>query len=125
VYIVPWFEELKNKYPLVYKEYPRAGVWIVDGWIPMVEKLSKELSDYLEIANIDDFQVDQIKEKFGSLRFYCSRPLDIGVREIISKYEDLSTKICTVCGEHANRYKDADGRFHLLCEPHINELGNK
>ena len=46
------------------------------------------------------FRVTQIKEKFGSLRFYY-----VGGREevwkVISKYENLSSKTCIVCGKPA------------------------
>jgi len=76
-----------------------------DGWRiafgeQMCEEIRKELikNDYLE-----KYRITQIKEKFGSLRWYdfgCTEKMH---REIIPKYEQLSARTCIKCGKPATR----------------------
>jgi hypothetical protein len=120
-----FFEELKSIAPKVYPEYPRCGIWIPDGWKKLVKDLSVKLNQYCIDGSVDDFKVTQIKEKFFGLRFYTSRPVDPNIDKLISEAEEKSYKLCTVCGEHGDRYCDSSGRYHVLCKIHIDELGNK
>ena len=67
------------------------------GWHQLLVELDEELSE------IDpDYKIDQIKEKFGALRFYYTtttrrkRLMD----SIISKYEKLSTETCEISGKN-------------------------
>lgn len=46
----------------------------------------------------DEFIFEQVKEKFGELRIYCSHS-NREVNEIINKYEVLSNNICIHCGK--------------------------
>jgi hypothetical protein len=70
-----------------------------NGWYQLIFKLCRQIKKYLrkhpEIAK--DFQVVQIKQKFGGLRFYVSAS-----SEIISRYIHLamhkSYNICESCG---------------------------
>lgn len=120
-----FFLELKELAPKVYPDYPRSGIYVPDGWLELIRKLSVDINQYCIDCSIDDFRVDQIKEKFGGLRFYVSRPTDPNVSALISAAEERSYKLCTVCGEHGDRYCDSSGRYHRLCKIHIDELGNK
>ena len=120
-----FFLELKELAPKVYPVYPRSGIWIPEGWKSLIRKLSKDINQYCIDGGIDDFRVDQIKEKFGGLRFYVNRPVDPNVDKMIADAEEKSYKLCTECGEHGDRYCDSSGRYHRLCKIHIDELGNK
>ena len=78
------------------------------GWHSIVRALSEEIRFYLVNKGIDPyaFHIDQLKEKFGSIRLYYSLHLDgkfddEGIDEIIQKYEELSEHKCCECGEEA------------------------
>ena len=77
-----------------------------DGWqIAFGEQMCEEIRDALiEDGDLDRYRVSQIKEKYGSLRWY-----DNGVRvgsrvhDIVRKYEFMSAGTCIVCGKPATR----------------------
>lgn len=75
-----------------------------DGWrIAFGEQLCEELKDVLMRDEcLDEYRITQIKEKFGSLRWYDFGNTYDGYK-IISKYENLSRKTCIVCGKPATR----------------------
>ena len=69
-------------------------------------QMCEELRDMLlECDYLDKYRISQVKEKFGSLRWY-----DDGVPEKIYekytnwliKYEKISAKTCIMCGEPGN-----------------------
>ena len=71
------------------------------GWIPIIEKLTKDLHELETVININ-----QVKEKFGGLRYYVSYPedekydkeeVDIA-EELIRKAEEETLHTCQVCG---------------------------
>lgn len=79
--------------------------WLDDmpiGWrIAFGEQLCKEIKEELVKNNeLDSYQIIQIKEKFGGLRWYDNSSLP-GIQVIIAKYEALSEKICINCGKPA------------------------
>lgn len=120
-----WYDELHEKYPKVLPEYPRSGIWVLEGWKPMIERLLGQINEYVTKNEINDFRIDQIKEKFWELRVYHSHPLNHEIQKMIDDASGIIGHICTECGAPANRYQDSDGRYHRLCNDHINELGNK
>lgn len=79
-----------------------------DGWrIAFGDDLLKELKDILVRSEfLDKYRIEQIKEKFGTLRWY-----DNGVPhavydeyiEMMRKYESMSERTCIVCGAKATR----------------------
>lgn len=73
-------------------------------------QMCEELRDILIEGNyLDEYQVFQVKEKYGCLRWY-----DNGVpesiwdkyRDWLNKYEDLSEKTCVGCGKPATMRTD-------------------
>ena len=73
------------------------------GWrISFGRKLCEELKEELIENNaLDSYEVEQVKEKFGGLRWYdnCYLP---GLQVIIAKYAVLSEKTCIICGKPAD-----------------------
>ena len=65
------------------------------GW-----EMLRELAAVINEDKLEQFTILQIKEKFGSLRFYASGGNE-KTHEIIAKYEELSYKICVECGKPA------------------------
>ena len=66
--------------------------------------------------------VDQVKEKYGSLRFYASGYTD-KQRNYIHFAECMSTVTCEVCGAPGETY--TDGWHETLCETHAKETGHE
>lgn len=71
-----------------------------DGWRKAFgEMLCEEIYNALvECGGLDDYRIEQIKEKWGMLRWY-SYPSYEEVERIIDKYSVLSENICIICGK--------------------------
>ena len=82
-----------------------------DGWYSLIYNLCKELMGVPHPAPT----AAQVKEKYGTLRFYVDHGT-IEHENIIAHYEQLSSKTCEVCGEPG--YRRAGGWIRSLCETH-------
>jgi len=76
---------------------------IPQGWyIAFGEQMIDELNDLLiKYDFVTHYSIAQIKEKFGTLRWYDNGVPEAGVDEFYAwedKYERLSAKTCIVCG---------------------------
>ncbi|MBR6500777.1 MAG: hypothetical protein IKT25_04610, partial [Firmicutes bacterium] len=84
-----------------------------DGWVDtFVPELIKELAHVLG-SYVEDFEVLQVKEKYGMLIFYWNwkdrdyteneqydlREMTIEIDDIIKRYEKISSLTCVVCGK--------------------------
>ena len=71
-----------------------------DGWKKAFgEMMCEEIYNALVKCNgLNDYRIEQIKEKFGQLRWY-GYPSYKEVEEIIDKYSVLSENICIICGK--------------------------
>lgn len=59
----------------------------------------KELGKAVRHAGLEhEFQILEIKEKYGGYRLYAA-PLTDEIDDVISKYEALSQRICVQCGK--------------------------
>lgn len=68
-----------------------------EGWYQLIHDLDAEL------AEIDpDYTIDQVKEKFGTLRFYYRTDTKRGrlMDSIVSQYEKLSASTCEISGKN-------------------------
>ena len=88
------------------------GRWIRcgPGWYPILARLEERL------RQIDsDYQVYQIKEKFGTLRFYwTSRNRDAGTAAVADA-EAESARTCEQCG-NPGRLRKRNGWFRTVCD---------
>jgi len=92
------------------------------GWrIAFSDSLLKELKDALG-DYIYEYMVTDIKEKYGTLRWY-----DFGSPEeatkVITKYEKLSANTCIVCGKKATHI--TEGYIEPLCEECYKRIGRQ
>lgn len=104
-----------------------------DGWYNLIYNLCKDIKHYYDTheSNIIDkewkivgqkkgvpehFYVTQVKEKFGSLRFYITgAPQQI--HDMIHKAENKSYYICEGCGEKGEYYyRDELPWIQTLCD---------
>lgn len=110
-------DEIDEDYDYKYTFYDN----IPQGWRKAFGmKMLKELKEILNKAHyLDDYRVVQVKEKFGTLRWYDNgAPEDI-YTELInwnSKYEALSALTCIDCGEPAIGM--TTGWINPVCEKH-------
>lgn len=96
------------------------GRWIScdAGWYPLITTLGADL------ARVDPhYEVHQIKEKFGALRFYADTNLggDLGERfdALIEDAEARSAHICERCGSHSAELCSSGTtymRYKTLCD---------
>jgi len=89
--------------------------WLADpeckaGWMPLLNELDERLR-----AQWPDYTIDQVKEKFGTLRFYAQLGIPIpdedddqyaqwvvnydAFHAIIAEYEGKSAEVCEACGK--------------------------
>ena len=104
-------EELKKK---INPDYWKS-IDVDEGWYQLVIDCDKELTE------VDpNYQIYQVKEKFGGLRYYTkqSNPDDKAMSEriagIIAKYEDIASKTCSATGEPGVLMKSIGGWYKTL-----------
>ena len=61
------------------------------------------------------FAVDQVKEKFGTLRFYC--PGNDRIYNFVHMAEELSALMCEVCGK-PGKLESPNGWMSTVCKEH-------
>ena len=108
-------EELDDKlvkdFPNLYKDrYASMQVTCMcwgfpgDGWFDLIYKLSEKLEKLildLPEAERKSCCASQVKEKFGTLRFYMDGATD-EMYDLVGKAENESGKICEDCGKPGN-----------------------
>jgi hypothetical protein len=96
-----------------------GGFAVGAGWWPMIETLCGVIQSHID-NNKDCPQViiEQIKEKFGTLRFYYQGG-DEFIQGAVWLAESLSGKICEECGAPGKRTQG--GWVQTLCDFHIAE----
>ena len=99
-----------------------------DGWFDLVWTLSQKIEDAASAAGLEPLCAEwpeaiQVKEKFGSLRFYLNNPrvaMTEEVTTLIQEAEAVSVKTCEVCGNPGSRVV---GRgVKTLCKDHVKEF---
>ena len=95
-----WSGEVASGYDFEYTELDAMP----DGWRKAFgEQLCEELlAELTRTGRPDDYRILQIKEKYGSLRWYDNWNTEHGY-EILDQYEALSRHTCIRCGAPATR----------------------
>lgn len=92
-----------------------ADVGFRDGWIDLIDVLCEQLQKQTDERGAPQVRATQIKEKFGTLRFYssgCSREQEA----LIDMAEELSERTCEVCGARGKLRQF--GWLQTLCDAH-------
>lgn len=105
--------EDRRRYPITW------GLEHGDGWLTIVEELCKLIQHHIDQEqkkNPDSPQIEilQVKEKFGSMRFYTSHSDDY-INGLISMAEHMSGKTCESCGNPGTMR--GKGWMRVRCEP--------
>ena len=86
------------------------------GWFGLTLPIIEEIRLYNNINLDSQIHIEQIKEKFGSLRIYVSGEPGY-IDAMIKKAEYESEHICQVCGARGEN-EAIDGWYRTLCKDH-------
>ncbi len=113
---------MEERFPKMYSgKY--GGFAIGQGWWPMIEKLSETIQHHVDSAqkqgkDCPQVVVEQVKEKFGTLRFYYQGGDDF-ISGAVWLAESMSGQLCEDCG--APGKQTGGGWVRTLCDFHIAE----
>lgn len=109
-------KEILEKYPKLFPVLDKElnceiyyGFYCGDGWYHIIDVLCKNIQFYidykvqdLEEEDAEYYQVivQEVKEKYGSLRFHVINA-DEYISGMITMAESISTKVCEYCGSKA------------------------
>jgi hypothetical protein len=104
-------EDPKPKHP-----FELFGIEHGYGWYGLILPIISEIGHYNEKNPGHEISIEQIKEKFGTLRFYTSGSPDY-IEGMISMAENESKHICELCGARGE-LTEKNGWYMTLCEHH-------
>jgi hypothetical protein len=138
-------QKLVEKYPLILKDYRgdcqktcmAFGIECSDGWYDMLDLAMEKIQYVCDMSKRDGRNIqlvaDQIKEKFGTLRFYYTvdgiyEDTDIVAErilsDIVSQTENISSSICEDCGDRRTaRLSSKGGWMRTVCEKCAEKAG--
>jgi hypothetical protein len=100
-----------------------GGFAVGAGWFPILEELCSSIQQHVDWKNrqsevVPQVTVEQIKEKFGGLRFYYSGGDDTidGMVRMAESWADHSCETCGAPGKKRN-----SGWIRTLCDRHEEE----
>lgn len=102
-------QEFYSKYPLCFPKPPYCGFSCGEGWFGPLNELCSKIEQILTRLPEDErgFQVAQVKEKFGGLRFYIDGPKNKeaydDIQVLIGNAESACYKLCEDCGNPGTR----------------------
>jgi hypothetical protein len=124
-------EQLCQKYPLIFANRHRpmnetAMCWgfdCGDGWFNILDQLCLNIQYYIEWKNkketvVEQVVADQVKEKFGTLRFYYSGG-DEHIAGMVAMAESMSGVTCEDCGKPGR--SRGFGWITTVCDEHAEE----
>jgi len=115
-------ETLYTKYPKIFADKDKSmqetcmfwGIETDDGWYWLIDQLCSNIQGYIDANNKTQVIASQVKEKFGSLRFYYNSG-DEMIEGMVWFAESLSYHICETCGSTKN-VTQTKGWITSLCE---------
>jgi hypothetical protein len=116
-------EEMQDYFPKVYPKMfvgKYGGVACGAGWFYILDKLCANIQNHIDWKNksevvVPQVTIDQIKEKFGCLRFYYSGG-DEYISGMVTLAESMSGVTCEECGS-IGKYRSG-GWIRTLCDTH-------
>jgi len=92
------------------------GIEHCNGWYGLTLPIIEEVRRYNELHPDNEICIDQIKEKFGTLRIYLSHVPNY-LKKMICKAEYESGYICEICGARGSN-EEINGWYMTLCDEH-------
>lgn len=86
-----------------------------DGWFNLIYNLSEKIETYNKSLSpdVEPIRATQVKEKYGTLRFYTNYGTD-EIFDLIDEAETQSAKICESCGA-PGLLREKNGWFYTSC----------
>ena len=115
-------KKMEEKYPKMFSQ-PYGGVTVSTGWWPIIESLCANIQSHTDWWNknretrpvVEQVVVEQIKEKFGGLRFYYQGGDDT-IRGMVRMAEAWADRHCEECGSPGT--SRSGGWVRTLCDYH-------
>lgn len=117
-------DKLVAKYPKIFAtvKHTECG----DGWYPIINALCANIQSHTDWWNtnredrpvVEQVVVEQVKEKFGTLRFYYEGG-DEYIKGLVTMAEVWAENTCETCGNAGKRR--AGGWIKTLCDHHHQE----
>jgi hypothetical protein len=109
---------LTTTYPLIFgTDCLRFGFECGDGWFDIIDSLCSLLMIESEMTEgVVPPRATQVKEKFGTLRFYVDQASDYQYK-LIERAERMSKTTCEVCGE-PGALDGSRSWIKTLCDEH-------
>ena len=101
-----------------YTVFPKGRLYLEcnSGWLNILYTTSKKIHD-INIKHGINCQAVQIKEKFGTLRYYVTGANDEQYK-VIEEAEQLSEVTCEECGSTGDHVKtQGPGWIRTICRP--------
>lgn len=139
-------EKLFNDFPEIFagkdKPIPKSlllfGLECDDGWYDLVYNLCKKLKLLMDLTGIM-VEAMQVKEKYGTLRFYAGTrtPPKLSptgdfnevlceiIDDLINEAENRSAFICEICGDRSGSLAHKGSWFKTLCNKCADKNGYK
>jgi hypothetical protein len=105
---------LANKYRGMFSNLSAFGFECGDGWYDLLDQLCGCIQNYCGNNKISNITINQIKEKFGTLRFYYDGGDEL-IAGMVWFAEYQSALICEGCGKPSKVYK-IDGWYSTNCK---------
>ena len=119
-------DTLYQRYPAIFLEHIRLREeevnWNIrcrDGWFDLIDTLCEQLQHWTDRHNAPQCVAADVKEKFGTLRFYAD-PRNAEQSGTVKMACAMSAHICEECGA-PGRLVVADTGWMTRCEPHTPE----
>jgi len=115
-------KKMEEQYPKMF-ENKYGGFAVGKGWYPILEALCANIQSHIDWQNknhekhpvVEQVIVEQIKEKFGGLRFYYQGG-DDNVHGMVRMAESCAANCCEECGAPGKRRNG--GWIRTLCDHH-------
>lgn len=131
-------QRMADKFPRYFGDGERYGGFAIgEGWYPIIESLIGQIDHYTKwkrnlrardlkkvragdvsitvTPKVNWIKVEQIKEKFGGLRFYYQGG-DAQISGMVTMAEAWAGRSCETCGDRGERR--SGGWIRTLCDKH-------
>lgn len=115
-------EDIFKKYPKLFRQKDLSktetcmcwGITVGAGWLPIIDVLCGMIQLYCDVHPEVQIEATQVKEKYGSLRFYFE-PYNKRIEHWVEMAEALSARTCEECGSMKSAKINDSGYLSCRC----------
>ena len=118
---------LMRAYPAIFGPRPRDRTLLGrrlacgPGWLPLLTRLCADLSEIIRTDGLTTFLAQQVKEKRGGLRFYCTGG-NTRTAARIERAEAEAAFTCEQCGAQPSPIRSHAGWLTTNCDACLEKL---